>query len=199
MQRLLDAARALDSTAVAAVVHALAAERGVADAWEEVCAPALRQVSYRGEPLDIAVEHTLADGIARGLDRAVEAHAGDCHVLLACAPREAHALPLRALAAALAERRVGASQLGAAVPWAALRAAVRRTAPRTAVVWAQTDATADVDALLAAAAAYPDTRFSAAGPGWGGRRLPPGITHLTSIGMAVTACTPVPATLDMEA
>ncbi|GGM35361.1 hypothetical protein GCM10007977_041070 [Dactylosporangium sucinum] len=56
-----------------------------------------------------------------------------------------------------------------------------------------------MDALLAPAGADPDTRFAAAGPGRGGRSLPPGITHPTSIGMAVTACTPVPATLDMEA
>ncbi|MET7397240.1 transcriptional regulator [Dactylosporangium sp. NPDC005572] len=199
MQRLLDAARALDTTAVAGIAHALMAERGIADAWEEVCVPALRQVAHGLEPLDIAVEHAMVEGITRGLDRTTEVHDGDCHVLLACAPREAHSLALHALAAALAQRRVGVVQLGAAVPWRALRAGVRRSTPRTAVVWAQTDATADVDALLAAAAAYPDTRFAAAGPGWGARPLPPGITHLTSIGMAVTACTPVSATLDMEA
>ncbi|GAA0729436.1 hypothetical protein Drose_32680 [Dactylosporangium roseum] len=49
----------------------------------------------------------------------------------------------------------------------------------------------------AAAGRFPGTRFAAAGPGRSA--LLPGITHLTSIGMAISACTRVPATLDMEA
>ena len=196
MQRLMDAARALDSGAVAGIVRTMMAERGVADVWTDVCVPALCRLSEE----DIVVEHVLAEGIARGLDLVSAPRHDDIrtnHVLLACAPRESHSLPLRALAAALFEHRVGTFMLGAQVPWTALRAAVRRTVPGTAVVWAQTPASADAEALLAVADRFPGTRFAAAGPGWGA--LPVELPRLTSMDMAVSACTRVPATLDMEA
>ncbi|GAA2615624.1 hypothetical protein GCM10010399_53250 [Dactylosporangium fulvum] len=64
-------------------------------------------------------------------------------------------------------------------------------------MWAQTPGSAAADAMAAVAGRFPGTRFAAAAPD----RSPllPGITHLTLIGMAVSACTRVPATLDMEA
>jgi hypothetical protein len=41
------------------------------------------------------------------------------------------------------------------VPWNALRAAVRRTVPGTAIVWSQQPGTADPAALLALARRFP--------------------------------------------
>jgi hypothetical protein len=169
MQELLDAARELDSGAVAGIVCALSFERGVAEAWTAACVPALRRMAAgAGSGAEIAVEHTLTEGIARGLDLVSVPRHDDIrsnHVLLAGAPGEAHELPLRALSAALFEHRIGTFPLGAAVPWRALQAAVARTRARTAVVWSQTTATADAAGLCVIADAFPGTRFAAAGPG----------------------------------
>jgi hypothetical protein len=190
MQELLDPARSFDTGTVARTVRELMAARGVTEIWTTVCVPALHQVAG-----DVAVEHALSQGVAHGLDLVSAPRHDDIrinHVLLACAPGEAHSLPLRALAAALFERRVGTFLLGAEVPWSALRAAVHRTVPGTAVVWSQQPGTADPGTLLALARRFPATRFSTAGPGWGGQT--PGLPHLTSIEDAVSACVLVPDT-----
>ena len=208
MQQILDAARELDSGAVAGIVCALSFERGVAEAWNAACVPALRRMAAGGgSGAEIAVEHTLTEGIARGLDLVSVPRHEDVrsnHVLLACAPGEAHELPLRALSAVLFERRIGTFPLGAAVPWTALQAAVSRTRARTAVVWAQTAATADAAGLCAIADTFDDTHFAAAGPGWTAAGVTPvlalcGIEHLASLDLAVAACVGQPAPQDLEA
>ncbi|MGI5181038.1 transcriptional regulator [Dactylosporangium sp. CA-152071] len=189
MQRLLEAARSLDTGTVARTVRELMDDHGVAEVWTRVCVPALHHVTG-----DVAVEHALSQGVAHGLDLVSAPRHDDIrtnHVLLACAPREAHSLPLRALAAALFERRIGTFLLGAEVPWSALRAAVHCTVPGTAIVWSQQPGTADPAMLLALAARFPATRFAVAGPGWD--PAPAGLPHLTSIEDAVSACVPVAA------
>ncbi|MER7278081.1 transcriptional regulator [Dactylosporangium sp. NPDC000244] len=204
---LLDAARDLDSGAVAGIVVTLTARHGVAATWTGACVPALRRMAAGAGPADIAVEHALTEGIARGLDLAsVPRHADirSNHVLLACAPGEQHELPLKALAAALFERRVGTFSLGAGLPWPALHAATGRTAPSTAVIWAQTAETADAAGLFAVAADFAGTVFAAAGPGWLAAGVAPrltraGLAHLTSLDLAISACARVPEPLDMEA
>ncbi|MEU7869518.1 transcriptional regulator [Dactylosporangium sp. NPDC049140] len=204
---LLDAARDLDSGAVAGLVVTLTARYGVAATWTGACVPALRRVAAVHGPIDIAVEHTLTEGIARGLDLASLPRHDDIrsnHVLLACAPGEQHDLPLKALSAALFERRLGTFPLGAAVPWRALHAATERTSPGAAVIWSQTADTADAAGLLAVAAEFPATAFNAGGPGWLAAGVVPrltraGLAHLTSLDLAVSACARVPEPLDMEA
>ncbi|MEV0133569.1 transcriptional regulator [Dactylosporangium sp. NPDC050688] len=189
MQRLLEAARSLDTGTVARTVRELMEARGVIEVWTVVCVPALHEVTG-----DVTVEHALSQGLAHGLDLVSAPRHDDIrtnHVLLACAPREAHSLPLRALAAALFERRIGTFLLGAEVPWSALRAAVRRTVPGTAIVWSQQPGTADPASLLAIAGRFPGTRFASAGPGW--EPVPAGLAHLSSIEVAVSACVPVAA------
>ncbi|WP_433210412.1 transcriptional regulator [Dactylosporangium sp. CS-047395] len=204
---LLDAARDLDSGAVAGIVVTLTARHGVARTWTGACVPALRRAGAGSGPFDIAVEHVLSEGIARGLDLSSVPRHGDIrsnHVLLACTPGEEHDLPLKALSAALFERRIGTFPLGPGVPWRSLRAATERTAAGTAVIWSQTATTADAAGLLATAAEFPATTFAPAGPGWLTAGVVPALTraglcHLTSLDLAISACARVPEPLDMEA
>ncbi|GAA3283284.1 hypothetical protein GCM10020218_039370 [Dactylosporangium vinaceum] len=208
---LLDAARDLDCGAVAGIVVTLTAQHGVAETWTGACVPALRRLAAGpdrpGRPIDIAAEHTLSVGIARGLDLVSAPRHDDIrsnHVLLACAPGEQHDLALKALSAALFERRVGTFALGASLPWESLFLATERTAPGTVVVWSQTADSADVAGLLTVAGCFPDTAFHAGGPGWLAAGVVPrltraGLSYLTSLDLAVSACARVREPLDMEA
>jgi MerR family transcriptional regulator, light-induced transcriptional regulator len=107
-------------------------------------------------------------------------------VLLACAEEEQHSLPIEALAAALAEASVPCRTLGARVPVEALRSAVRRTGPAAVLVWSHDRATASTAQL--AALTGDRTRpmlLAAAGPGWSGLELPPGVLVPRSLAEAV--------------
>ena len=70
-------------------------------------------------------------------------------MLLACAPEDAHVLPLHALAVALAERRVPVRTLGPRVPATALASATRRLGASAVFVWRQLadGPTVDLDTL----------------------------------------------------
>ncbi|MFI5916115.1 transcriptional regulator [Dactylosporangium sp. NPDC051541] len=204
---LVDAARDLDCGAVAGIVVTLTARHGVAATWTGACVPALRRVVAGPGPIDIAAEHTLSVGIARGLDLVTVPRHDDIrsnHVLLACAPGERHDLALKALSAALFELRVGTFALGADLPWESLFLAIERTVPTTVVVWSQTADTADPAGLLTVAGCFPDTTFCASGPGWLAAGVVPrltqaGLPYLTSLDLAVSACARVREPLDMEA
>src|SRR6202167_1291596 len=89
-------------------------------------------------------------------------------VLLACADDEEHSLPLYALAAALAERDVRTTMLGARTPPPALADAISRIGPAAAFVWSQTAATGDPAKLEGLARQRPPLRLFTAGPGWRG-------------------------------
>jgi hypothetical protein len=113
--------------------------------------------------------------------------------LLACSPDEQHALPLEALAAALAERGVGSRMLGARVPAGALREALARTAPDAVLIWAHSPATADRVQIAVAAQARPRPAIVAAcGPGWDPGSLPGGVLLLASFRQAIAVITGLP-------
>ncbi len=181
------AALALDVDAVAETVSRLLAEDGVVSTWERVLVPVLIGAGVRwettGEGVD--VEHLLSQGITTALLRhAPQVPQAPRPVLLACAPGDQHELPLRALAAALAEAGHGTRMLGASVPAEALRAAVARTSPAVVVVWAQrseTAAAADLDLPPT----RPATSVLVGGPGWP-QQLPPGVARADGLGVAVT-------------
>jgi DNA-binding transcriptional MerR regulator len=165
---LVEAARALDGARCDLLLDRLLARRGVADAWELVCCPALVAVDAHPalDPVLLAVEHTLSWSVLGALHRYPRPPAvpGAAPVLLACAQDELHTLPLAALAAALAEHRVPSRMLGASTPGPSLERAVQEARPDAVVVWAQRRATAD-PGLLRALSRYP-VRLVAAGPGW---------------------------------
>ncbi|MDG4830272.1 transcriptional regulator [Solwaraspora sp. WMMD1047] len=197
--RLRRAGDRLDPYRVADLVAELAGAAGVVEVWDQLCVPLLAGLPGRAG-IDIAVEHTLSEGIRAGLDRhAPRPDQGGPGrpekpgpgrvrgVLLAAAEREEHCLALHALAAALRERGRSCLLLGAAVPWSALSTAARRTAAQTVVVWAQTQATGRDHRLVRLARGLPETRVFAAGPGWPAR-LPGPVARLGSLREAVRRC-----------
>jgi DNA-binding transcriptional MerR regulator len=186
---LARAAMALDSASIRAAVERAVAEHGVVPTWTDLLCPVLVAVGERwattGEGVE--VEHLLAEtagSALRAVGPAPEPRNGR-PVLLACAPEEQHSLPLAALAAALAERGIGARLLGGGLPLMALRAAVRRTGPAALMVWAHAAATADVQVLDAMPVLRPPVAVLAGGVGWVGRRLPARVTYVPDLAAAV--------------
>ncbi|MFD6555042.1 MerR family transcriptional regulator [Streptomyces sp. NPDC058398] len=180
---LARAAVRLDAPAVQERLATAVRTHGLARAWEEVMVPALRTVGRKWESSGdryVEVEHLLTWHVSATLRHAYVSAAGHgppaaaSPVLLACAPGEEHTLPLEALNAALAERRVPAVTLGAAVPPEALMAAVQRVGPPAVVLWSQSWSTANLPLARHLAAtrwgvrgARTRSRILLSGPGWG--------------------------------
>jgi DNA-binding transcriptional MerR regulator len=179
---VLAAARAGDSERCRAMLDNVLARRGVVDAWEAVCRPALAYIDaeQRIDPDCMDLEHALSWAMLGALHRVPSPPLlpGTDLVLLACVESEHHTLPLAALSAALASRRIAVRMLGAATPTQSLVRAVRETAPSAVVLWSQRSDTAG-EQILEQLGPYPVTRFTA-GPGW-----PPdgvaGVEHLTDL------------------
>ncbi|MFF3596118.1 MerR family transcriptional regulator [Kitasatospora indigofera] len=196
---LARAAVRLDDPAMHELLAAGFATHGVVAGWEELAAPVLRAVGAKWAVSGgryVEVEHLLSCAIGRALQRVgpdtPAEHPGRRAVLLAAAPEEMHVLPLQALAAALTERRVPVRLFGAGVPTVGLTAAVLRTGPAAVVLWSQSRSSADPRGLAALSTARwgpPGARqhaaLYAAGPGWTGRDLPPGVARLHSLSQAV--------------
>jgi len=165
------AAMALDAAEVTSMLRDQILRHGVLHTWEHVLRPVLVAVGARwaatGEGIE--VEHLLSDCSAAVLRATGETRsqvAGHRPVLLACAPEDQHALPLHALAAGLAERGVASRTLGASLPAAALRSAVRRTGPAAVFLWSQLPASADQALLDSLPVTRPPTAVVVGGPGW---------------------------------
>lgn len=140
---------------------------GVIDTWDQLVRPAFDAVALRqsqGEGC-IDVEHALSWTVSRSLQRfPIAAPSQTPSIILACTPRERHSLALEALRAALVERGHAALMLGADVPRTAVIDAVRRRGrPVAALLWSQTEDTADVPTLNDVAA---HASVSVGGPGW---------------------------------
>jgi MerR family transcriptional regulator, light-induced transcriptional regulator len=187
------AALALDPGDLQRLLHCALAG-GIVRAWVTVIAPALRDLGrrHRAAGRYIAAEHLLSEAVSAALAQ-VPRPSERPRILLACAPEEQHALPLEALAAALAEGGISSRMLGARVPTNALRDAITRTGPTAVLVWAHTPATADYQQLAAVARARPRPAIVAAcGPGWNAESLPEGAIALTDIRQALAATAPLP-------
>ena len=168
---LARAAMALDARAVSELVDASLERRGVNATWDQLLVPVLTAVGSRWEATGegVEVEHLLADTISSSLRTVVGRVRRPLNarpVLLASAENELHALPLDALAAALAERQVSVRTLGARVPRDALAAAVRRSGPAAVFVWSQSPATGDGDELVGLLTVRPAPEILVGGPGW---------------------------------
>jgi MerR family transcriptional regulator, light-induced transcriptional regulator len=187
------AALALDPAGVSRLLE-LALAAGVARAWTEVIAPALRDLGsqYSIAGRYIAAEHLLSGAVSAAL-AVVPRPPARPRVLLGCAPSEQHSLPLEALAAALAERGVASRMLGARVPGNALRDAITRTGPAAVLIWAHAPATAGYDQISDAARVSPRPAIVAAcGPGWDPGSLPDGVMLLTTFRRALAVITRLP-------
>ncbi|MFF4647331.1 MerR family transcriptional regulator [Streptomyces sp. NPDC001389] len=178
---LARAAVRLDGPAMEALLQQALGTHGLVTAWDEVMVPTLHAVGRKWESTDnryVEVEHLLSWHVSTALRRAAvtaprASASGAAPVLLACLPGEQHTLPLEALAAGLAKRGLPTRMFGAAVPAAALRAAVCRSGPAAVVLWSQSRSTADTALarhMAATAFGLKGARTAPlvllAGPGW---------------------------------
>ncbi len=188
---LARAAMALDARAASELVDASLERRGVVATWDQLLVPVLVAVGLRWEASGegVEVEHLLAETVSSSLRSVVGRIRRPINarpVLLASAENELHALPLHALAAALAERQVSVRILGARVPRDALAAAVRRSGPAAVFVWSQSPATGDGDELVGLLGVRPAPEILVGGPGWRDR-LPRPIRRVDDLSEAVEA------------
>jgi MerR family transcriptional regulator, light-induced transcriptional regulator len=185
---LARAALALDGPAIAGLLDRALDSSGVVPTWERLAVPVLIAVGERTATTGtcIDVEHLLSTQLLAALAARVGRLAEPLNVrtvLLACADDEEHSLPLYALAAALAERGVRTTMLGARTPPPALADAISRIGPAAAFVWSQTAATGDPAKIEGLARQRPPLRLFTAGPGW--RGTPPGGRAVGSLSEAV--------------
>jgi DNA-binding transcriptional MerR regulator len=186
VQGLTRAALALDAAAVLQQVRSSLRRRGVVWTWDRLLVPVLVDIGRRYEATGTCVEaeHLLSTVVLAAFSE-VTGRMRRPHnvrpVLLACAEEEQHSLPVHALGAALAVRRIASRNLGARTPHDALAAAIRRTGPLAVFVWSQVPATADVAGLAGLPRLRPKSRLIVGGPGWEGRRLPAGVRLATTL------------------
>lgn len=185
---LARAALALDAQAVSRLLNCSLEQNEAVITWERLAMPLLIAIGERNAATGtcVEVEHLLsAQLLAAFATRAgrVDEPRNTRTVLLACADEEQHSLPLYALAAALAERRVGTRMLGARTPPAALAEAVSRIGPAAVFIWSQTPATGNPAQLAGLPRQRPPLRLLVAGPGW--QAAPAGARHVTTLRDAV--------------
>ncbi len=185
------AAMALDAPTVLARVRSCVEEYGVSRTWDDVLRPVLVAVGARWAATGdgVEVEHLLADcvtAVLREVSGRTAEPPGARPVLLAGAPDEQHALPLHALAAALAERGIATRTLGPAMPGPALHASVQRTGPAVLFVWSQLSRSADPQVLADLPGTRPPTSVLVGGPGWDPHRLPARATLAVDLPDAVS-------------
>ncbi len=186
---LARAAMSLDSIACGQIVRESLDRRGVVWTWDNLLVPVLVGVGRRWENTGkgVEVEHVLSESVTASLSGVVTRLSGAVNprpVILACADDEMHSLPLFAVSAALAERRIAARVLGARVPHDALVAAIRRTGPSAVLVWAYLETERGAQSLAELPTLRPAPVVLAAGPGWG-PTLPAGVGRVTDLVDAV--------------
>ncbi|MFI5067784.1 MAG: B12-binding domain-containing protein, partial [Streptosporangiales bacterium] len=187
---LARAALALDDTLMGEIIQAALDRDGVIRTWEDLLVPVLTGIGARYEHSGecVEAEHLLSAVILAALAGIRPAQPGRPDhraVLLACAPGEQHSLPLYALAAALAERGVGARVLGADLPYRSLAAAVRRTGPAAVFLWSQVPASGNARALPDLRPRRPGARLVLGGAGWPRTALPEGARLVETLPGAV--------------
>ena len=187
---LARASMALDAQGVTEVLRRHVSNEGVIRAWDTLIAPVLIGLGDRwaatGEGVE--VEHLFSEcvmGVMRASTARLTQPRNTVPVLLACLDDEQHSLPIHALAAALAERGVGARQLGSRMPAFALASAVRRSGPGVVFLFA-TMPVPNVDDLGMLTRVRPSPRVMVGGPGWP-RDLPPAVRPISSLQQAVDA------------
>jgi DNA-binding transcriptional MerR regulator len=172
---LFEIANAMDGERLTHEIARSLDRSGAVEAWTSRLVPLLVGVGDQWERTGacVEIEHLASDAVAGGLRyhtrRAVERFKPDeteRPVVLACLEREDHALPLLAVAAALAERAVRVRTLGAATPVSSLSTAVRRIRPAAVFIWSSAPETADLDALRTLARTRPSYSLVVGGPGW---------------------------------
>ncbi|HUR04994.1 MAG TPA: MerR family transcriptional regulator [Nonomuraea sp.] len=188
-RQVRESALRLDADRLTTLVQRAVGDLGVVEAWDTVVRPALVWLGERWQSADscIAAEHVLSDCASAVLTTlARRSAAGSTRpVLLVCAPGDDHVLPLRALAAALTERRVRNCVVGPSTPVSVTAEAIRRLNPSAVLVWSQLEQTADLAALTEQPEIRSGHLMAAAGPGWTHLTLPARVERPGSLGEAV--------------
>jgi hypothetical protein len=184
------AAMTMDVVATQQLLTDSIAALGVVTVWDDVLRPVLAALASRWEQSGECVEvehfvHECALAAMIGATPAVTTPRNPRPVLLCCAPDERHSLPLYVLRAALARAGVGTQMLGAALPTAALAAAVRRTGPAAVAVWAQLPRHARAVVFEELPRTRQRVRLFACGPGWFTTELPDRVDRLDDLSDAL--------------
>jgi DNA-binding transcriptional MerR regulator len=189
-RRLSTAAQAMDVGAVQRVLAEVIDRYGVLDAWGSVLQPVLTALGarWRGSRAGAEVEYLLAECVFSALVRATPVLPEPRNhrpVLLGCVPDERDSLSLYALAACLADRRIGAQLFGVPLPLDVLAVAIRRSAPAAVVLWAQRREVADPRLFDRVSRGRQRSRLFACGPGWDTASLPGRVELLETLPDAV--------------
>ncbi|MFI7588172.1 MerR family transcriptional regulator [Spongisporangium articulatum] len=173
---LARAAMSLDTPATYRMLAEAVRADGVVVTWNDMIMPVLRALGERtnatGDGID--VEHAFSEvvlSVFRGPGAYLPNPRNHSPVLLACADRDYHSLPMHALAAALAERQIGTRLLGTGLPPTALSASVRRTGPSVVVLFARMPG-ADASTTEQMRRQRPAPAVLLAGPGWDPETVP---------------------------
>lgn len=186
---LARAAMTLDGATCGAIIDAAIVDRGVIETWDELILPVLSAIGdrWRDTGRGIEVEHTLSGAVMVSLGRVIS----DLHspvnvrtVLLVPADHEWHTLPLWAVAAALAERQIGAQLMTDPLPAASLVQAVHRLGPAAVLIWSQLSTSGSIAALTSLPRFRPAPRVLLGGSGWP-EDLPAGVERLPDLTGAV--------------
>lgn len=185
---LARAAHALDIAACVDLVCETLDRRGVIWTWENLIVPVLVAVGEQWSTTGrgIEVEHALSESVEAAFTREAShltSPVNERAVILASAPGEQHSLPLYAVSAALAERRVGCRVLGARLPTDSLQQAVARLGPAAVFLWAQIPGTADAHTATRLPVTRPGVTVILGGAGWSGE-IPAGVIHVSTLGDA---------------
>jgi len=177
---LARAAMALDTWETSRLLRDALRRDGTVTTWNSMIMPVLRALGERtqltGDGID--VEHAFSEVVLASLRTVLFDSVGSQQqpqntppVLLACADRDYHSLPIHALAASLAERNVACRMLGTGLPPHALSASVRRTGPSVVVLFARMPG-ADASPTQVLRRQRPAPTIVLAGPGWRSETVP---------------------------
>ena len=163
------AASKLDDCFLEAGLKQEIVRNGVVDTWQEIMVPLLVRIGDEWEKTEqgVEVEHMVSEVIKKVL---LTIDAGESRnprpVLLAAPSEEQHSLPLYAVKAALAERRISSYFLGARTPHEAVAKMVTRTAPPVIFLWALLPENGDPAYFRDLPKVRPAPRIIIGGPGW---------------------------------
>ncbi|TVT28614.1 MerR family transcriptional regulator, partial [Amycolatopsis rhizosphaerae] len=185
-RRLRAAALAMDGPAVQRTLAESIAEAGVLEAWENVIEPVATafESGWDGEQEGADAGYLFAECVLAALVRATPVPAAIRNqrpVLITGLPAGRVNLPLYALTACLAERRISTRLFGTTPPREVLAAAVRHTAPAAVVLHAGEAGQADTAVFVRLSRGRLRTRLFAWGAGWAGVPLPPKVEPLTDL------------------
>ncbi|WP_165570355.1 MerR family transcriptional regulator [Aeromicrobium sp. IC_218] len=170
-------------------------ERNVAEAWQEVFAPALDQIGRRSKEgsLPRAAPHLAAQQLAVELGSAVRATRSRTDrggaVLLASACRDEHWLPMLALQAALAQNGIASTTLGTYVPLEEVAETARLLESKAVFLWASTRQPLHLGPWRPLWNLDPRPHVVLGGPGWGDpaqHELPTGVEFCPTLGGAAS-------------